>query len=178
MNNGQHAILKSLYLGSAGSLLSSLGVETLLVPAAKVDHGRSKVSMITATGEGITISSMLRMDWDLLINAYALPLSQFWTDDLEDRCCELNNQLVGRMKNTLLRYGVVVSTGVPVLLTGTEVIPAPAPDAVVSEHSFQFEIGKMVLTLTTVVADDLELTELARAPEDEAAMLEGTLELF
>jgi hypothetical protein len=98
--------------------------------------------------------------------------------DLEDWCRELNNQLVGRVKNKLLGYGRVVNVGLPVLITGTNVTPVAAPNAEIHEYSFESADGQITLTLATLLAPDVELCEVESSTDSEPVLSEGALALF
>jgi hypothetical protein len=94
---------------------------------------------------------------------------------LEDWCRELNNQLMGRMKNKLLRLGCEVMTGLPSLITGTDVSAISAPDLDFREYFFASAQGRLESTLAMLLAPDLAFAE---APEAEQVMREGVLSLF
>jgi hypothetical protein len=121
---------------------------------------------------------MIRIDKRLLASIHPLPPAAVSQRDLEDWCRELNNQLVGRMKNKLLRYGVTVSLGLPVLLTGTDVSAVAAPDLTVNDHAFALDNGRLMLTLSTFVDPAVELREMESMPDEEGAHVEGSIALF
>jgi hypothetical protein len=174
----QHSILNSLYLESAADLLSANGLDSSLVPAASAAGETAYVSVLCANGEGVALSSMIRIDKRLLASIHPLPPAAVSQRDLEDWCRELNNQLVGRMKNKLLRYGVTVSLGLPVLLTGTDVSAVAAPDLTVNDHAFALDNGRLMLTLSTFVDPAVELREMESMPDEEGAHVEGSIALF
>jgi hypothetical protein len=175
----QHSILNELYVQAADNLLSALGMEARLV--LEPDAGasvRSYLSVLGATCKGVALSSILKIDPDLLISVHPQGSADIPQRDLEDWCRELNNQLVGRMKNKLFRYGVVITLGLPVLLTGTGVKAFAPPNATVNEHFFRCGAGQMTLTLTTLVDEDIEFHESELSEECDAALLEGSVALF
>jgi hypothetical protein len=174
----QHEILNRLFLEAAGDLLSANGIKAEVVTELGADvHSKlSYVSVLGATGEGVALSSMMTVDSALLVSLHPLGITEIPTADLEDWCRELNNQLVGRVKNKLLRYGVVVALGLPVLLRGTDVSAVATPDLTVSKHAIRTSSGKISLSLATLVDEDLVLIE--RESADEEVMLEGVVSLF
>ena len=181
-DTSQHSILVKLYLEAASDLLVVYGAKTNFVgaPASKT-LGRNKssyVSVLGATGEGIALSSVLKVERNLLTGMYTLDRAEISRGYLEDWCRELNNQLVGRMKNKLSRYGVTLTLGLPLPLTGTAGGAAGAPDLLVTEHSFRTGDGEMALTLGTLVSEDLELQERESSTECEANLLETAIALF
>jgi hypothetical protein len=98
--------------------------------------------------------------------------------DLEDWCLELNNQLVGRVKNKLVGYGRILVVGLPVLLTGTDVSGVTAPNSEVHQYSVESADGQIVLTLATLIAADDDLFEMEPSTDDETVLSEGAISLF
>jgi hypothetical protein len=180
--DNQHSILNSLYLESAADLLSANGLHSCVVqesaPAVSGAGETAYVSVLCANGEGVALSSMIKIDKHLLASIHPLQPATVSQRDLEDWCRELNNQLVGRMKNKLLRYGVTVSLGLPVLLTGTDVSAVAAPDLTINDHSFALDNGRLMLTLSTFVDPAIELKETESVSDDEGAYVEGSIALF
>ncbi len=179
----QHSILCKLYLEAAHDLLVVYGLKTNLVPepasATSLGNKPSHVSVLGATGDGIALSSVVKVDQDLLTRLYPLGSSaDVSRHELEDWCRELNNQLVGRTKNKLCRYGVILKLGLPLLLTGTAVSTVAASDLTVTEQSFRSMDGQLALTLATLVSPDVELHEQNSETECEASMLETAVKLF
>src|SRR5882672_12028151 len=122
LNNARdHQVLNELYVQACGALLSAYGLTVNVKEQGEgtsARHEASYVSILSASGEGIRLSSMLKIDRGLVIRMHPLGPANISAPDLEDWCLELNNQLVGRVKNKLLGYGRVVLVGLPVLLTG------------------------------------------------------------
>ena len=174
----QHGILNNLYLEAANELLATHDIHCHVTePDSARDPNKSRyVSVLGATGEGIALSSMLRIRKDLLLGLHPAGSSDVSDKDLEDWCRELNNQLVGRMKNKLLRYGITITLGLPVLLTGTNVTVVAAPDATVSQHAIQIADGAISLTLETLVDPALQIQE--QDSVEDGTLLEGAVALF
>lgn len=72
----QHSILCKLYLEAAHDLLVVYGLKTNLVPepasATSLGNKPSHVSVLGATGDGIALSSVVKVDQDLLTRLYPL----------------------------------------------------------------------------------------------------------
>jgi hypothetical protein len=169
-----------LQVEAATDLLSTHSIQAQIIPdaSAEIDWTKpSYVSVLGAIGKDIVFSSTVNIHQDLLIRLHPLGVSHVSDADLADWCRELNNQIVGRMKNKLLRYGASVVLGLPVLLTGTRVRTVAAPDATVHRHAFQTPDGSIELTLESLVDPALELYK-QESLEEEAVMLEGALALF
>jgi hypothetical protein len=181
MNAKDHRILNGLYIESCEALLSSYGLTVDVQEDGESPGGRSRacyISVLSASGEGISVSSMLRIDQNLVISLHPLPPADISQPDLEDWCLELNNQLVGRVKNKLLNFGRALVVGLPVLLTGTNVTGVAAPNSEVHRYSVESANGQIVFTLATLIAPGVELQEFEAASGDEAALVEGALALF
>jgi len=181
-NRGQHSILNALYLEAAENLLAAHGTHAHLVrqhgAGTSVPNTPSYVCVLGATGDGVALSSMLKIDRAVLISVHPLGSAEISQLDLEDWCRELNNQLVGRMKNKLLGYGVAIALSLPMLLSATDVTAIAGPDVTVNEHSFRSAAGQIALTLATFVDPQLELREREFSGEDDGALLEGAVSLF
>jgi hypothetical protein len=176
----QRAILNKLFLEAAEDLLSVNGIKADLVgepdAGVNVDSKPSYVSVLGATGAGIALSSMMTIDRELLISLHPLGIADVSQADLEDWCRELNNQLVGRLKNKLLRCGIVVMMGLPVLLKGTNVSAVTSPEVTVSQHAIRTANGQIVLSLAMLMDEELKLVE--QSFSSEAVLLEGAVSLF
>jgi hypothetical protein len=90
---------------------------------------------------------------------------------IEDWIGELSNQLVGRMKNRLTSYGLVVSLGTPCPVGEQR----PSGVDVEREYAFEGEGGSLCVRLELAGEDGLELEEVALPVE---TLDEGDLLLF
>jgi hypothetical protein len=180
----QHQILNELYVRASSDLLSAYGLTVDIADIQeqsadqRAHHKGSYISILGASGEGIRLSSMLKIDRDLVVSMHPLGCADISHGDLEDWCRELNNQLVGRVKNKLLGYGHVLMVGLPLLITGTDVSPVAAPNSQVHEYSIESAQGQITLTLATLVSSDVELHEMEASLDGEAVLLEGAVALF
>jgi hypothetical protein len=176
-----HQILNELYVEACSALLSAYGL-TANVPRQGAGKGTLNtaiyMSLLGAGGEGIRLSSMLRIDRDLVISTHPSGSANISQADLEDWCLEINNQLVGRVKNKLLGYGHVVIVGLPVLLSGTDVSSITSPNSEVHQYFVESADGQITLTLITLIARDVKLHKVEHSMSDEAVLLEGSIALF
>jgi hypothetical protein len=176
-----HQIVNELYVQACSALLSAYGLE---VSVREQDGGTSAgnkasyVSVLGANGDGISLLSMLKIERDLVIVIHPLGPNGLTRPDLEDWCLELNNQLVGRVKNKLLAYGPVLIVGLPVLLMGTDVSAAIAPQSEVHQYFVESADGQITLTLSTLVAPGVDLQEMEPSINGESVLAEGELALF
>lgn len=182
LNNARdHQILNELYVHACRSLLSAYGLTASVQEHRSGATSRNRVnyvSLLGANGEGIRLSSILKIDRNLVIRLRPWGSANPSQPDLEDWCLELNNQLVGRLKNKLLGYGRVVIVGLPVLLTGTDVSPVTAANSEVRHYSVESADGQITLTLATLVVPDVELHEMESSMDDDAVLVEGEVALF
>jgi hypothetical protein len=176
-----HRILNELYVQACRALLSAYG---FTVSVREQSHGRnaynkaSYVSVLGASGEGIRLSSMLKIDQGLVVSMHPLGSENVDQSDLEDWCLELNNQLVGRLKNTLLGYGCLLIVGLPILLSGTDVSAVTPSHSEVHQYAVESADGQIILILATLVAAGLGLQELEPSIDEDTALSEGAVALF
>jgi hypothetical protein len=170
-----------LYVAACDELFRAYGLTTRLsrqsAEAARSQR-RGYASVLGATGDGIGLSSTINIDAKLLEALHPARGAHVSASDLGDWCRELNNQLVGRVKNKLLRYGRDVSCGLPVLITGNDIHTPGSPGQEMRRYFFTGEGGCLALTLAIVLDPRLVLRELPLTPEDEAIRLEGAHTLF
>ena len=142
-------------------------------------HGQSAyASVLSASGEGIRLCATLSLDRELLVRTHpALTQGEPGERDIEDWCRELNNQLVGRLKNKLLRSGCELTTGLPMLLRGTDIVPVTSEDQQFRQYFFSSKHGSLAFTLALLMAADLTLEALPGAEADEVKR-EGAMALF
>jgi hypothetical protein len=166
----------NVYVQASIELFSAYGLSTRLHRQQEEANAQrpSYVSVLGATGEGIRLSSTINAGAELLARLHPAGAKRAARRDLEDWCRELNNQLVGRVKNKLLRLGCPVTAGLPVLITGSGIDTVMAPEQECRQYFFAGEHGSLALTLALVLAPDLALKEV---PDDEIR-LEGEHALF
>jgi hypothetical protein len=185
----EHKIVNELYVDACEALLSAYGLtvhvqanaQTNLPaqrPGASVLNQACYVSVLSASGDGISLSSMLRIDQNVVMNLHPLAPAQISQLDLEDWCLELNNQLIGRVKNKLLGFDCVLVVGLPVLLTGTNVTSVAAQNSQVHQYSVVSANGQIVLTLATLIAPNVDLRQSETGNGQDAVLLEGAISLF
>lgn len=85
---------------------------------------------------------------------------------------ELTNQLVGRFKNDLLRYGVDVMMSIPVVLTAKRIVAVSGEEI----RPIQLGVGAGTLTMWLEAEGDAQLAEIPMPDQQVAA--EGDLMLF
>lgn len=168
------SVFDGLVLDVTRALFDSYGVKLDLdgSPVSSILPSVKLISTIGFSSEALGGSLLLAVTNDLLLATSPAPDA-----NLADWSGELANQLLGRLKNQLLKYGVVVNLALPVVLSGGEFhLPArPRPHA--RHVSFVSEAGRVF------IRTEMELyanAQLVRQPEaaGAASMDEGEFVLF
>ena len=177
-------VVIDLYTQACDELFTTYGL-TACLQRQNADRHNAKeasyISILGASGEKIRISSTVNIGVSLLANLHPSGAKNVPQRDLEDWCQELNNQLVGRVKNKLLRLGCEVITGLPSLISGTgvkTVSTASTPDLEMRQYFFASERGYLSTTLAILLAPDIEFKEVQSLPGDDQVKSEGALALF
>ena len=140
--------------------------------------GPSLLSVLGAYGQDAQILCEMNTQASLLGAVHPMAGSDLQQADLEDWSRELNNQLLGRLKNKLLPYGCELALGIPTVVSGDQLSSTAAPGLVMSW--FRAELGGkcMNLTIGLQVKPDCTLHEPEPGVQDDNPMLEGALALF
>jgi len=91
---------------------------------------------------------------------------------------ELANQLLGRLKNQLLKYQVVINMSLPVVLSGDGLKLLATRHQITRYYSFSSEFGKVFIRLDMEMSASLELVEQDESLRGAGAIDEGELLLF
>jgi chemotaxis protein CheX len=96
--------------------------------------------------------------------------------DICDWAGELVNQLVGRVKNGLVPFGLMLEQSTPTVVTGWHIHRTPAMTAIARRYLFDAGRGAVVLYFDAAVPDDFALV---RSPDESLlSAVEGDLQLF
>jgi len=175
------AIVVDLHAKACDELFEAYGLSQYLQragPSSQEAHRITYVSVLGATGEGVRLSSTVSMDARLLHLTHPSREAIVPERDLQDWCREINNQLMGRVKNKLLRLGCEVATGLPVLITGTDVAAVAMPDLDHRQYFFTSRSGSMTFTLEMLFAPRFDLDATQVAPDAHEVKAEGAMALF
>jgi chemotaxis protein CheX len=96
--------------------------------------------------------------------------------DVCDWAGELVNQLVGRVKNALVPFGLALEQSTPTVVTGWHIHRTPAMTAIARRYLFEAGRGSVVLYFDAAVAEDFVLERSGDANLLSAA--EGDVQLF
>jgi len=175
------AVVIDLHAKACAELFAAygLGAHVRREEERGADPGRETyASIVSATGEGIRLSSTMNLDASLLARTHPSGAADVSLADIEDWCRELNNQLMGRLKNKLLRMGCEVATGLPVLVRGAGIKAVVARDIDHRQYFFTSEHGCMAFTLAMLFAPRFTFPAAAGTADGEEVRLEGALALF
>jgi hypothetical protein len=95
---------------------------------------------------------------------------------LADWVCEAANQLLGRMKNRLLRVGMVLEIGLASVIGGDQIALYPLSEGRHSERAFTLHGEPLALIWETIVVNPAEVRRSDRI--EEPPLSEGELSLF
>lgn len=96
--------------------------------------------------------------------------------EVEDWIGEISNQLLGRIKNKLLKFGATVSMATPSVLAGNAMVPKEPKEGASSTFKFQSEHGSLVVTVNAVLAPGYKFEAVGESATSAAK--EGASMLF
>lgn len=134
-------------------------------------------SMISGTGEGLSLKAFLQPDKKILTAGHPYKQSDVSQDEAEDWCRELNNQLMGRLKTKLLERNCIIDLGLPTLIPSSEISTTRATRASMLTQNFETEFGALKLTNQIELDTSFVLLDKAAA-SNHVEMHEGDCLLF
>lgn len=169
--------INELYAEASRELLEVYGLSCL--PQAAPSKDANLCSVLSATGDCIKLVSVLQPEVRLLTALYPGDSSTLTAEQTEDWCAEINNQLVGRLKNKLLDRGCEVNLGLPSIVVGKELTSAKPRDASVRELHFGTRDGSLWAYHQVQIDPEFVLLPLgANSTATSGLMREGELSLF
>jgi chemotaxis protein CheX len=96
--------------------------------------------------------------------------------DVYDWAGELVNQLLGRVKNAMVPFGLAIEQSTPTVVTGWRLHRAPASTNVARSYLFEVGGGSIAIYFDAVAAPGFTLPELHG--DSPKAVAEGDLQLF
>jgi len=175
------AVVIDLHAKSCAELFTAYGLTAHVrrdTSGARSPARPSYVSVLGASGDGMRLCSTVSIDRDLLALTHPSGGQRVREQDIEDWCRELNNQLMGRVKNKLLRIGCEITTGLPVLVAGTGVTVVVPPDVDSRQYFFTSEHGNMTFTLEMLFTPSFAFSDAPEFAPGEEVKREGELSLF
>jgi CheY-specific phosphatase CheX len=174
------AIVVDLHAKACGELFEAYGLTRHIHRGdgdTREANRAAYVSVVGATGDAIRLSSTVSMDARLLARTHPSGGADVPEREVQDWCREINNQLMGRLKNKLLRLGCEVATGLPVLISGTDVAAVAMPDIDHRQYFFSSKFGAMTFTLEMLFGPGFGL-DTTQAPDAHEIRAEGAMALF
>lgn len=136
------------------------------------------VAMVDAGSPELEIAVILRLPVNILALTYpsGAEITQISEEVLEDWIAEISNQLIGKIKNKLLNYGVRLTLGLPNAYFGVDMadLITEGRHSMVTVFDIDHELLEVVLVVD-VLDDTMDLTT---PPQDDEGPGGGELELF
>jgi hypothetical protein len=167
------SLVDGLIQDAARALFETYGLKLNLdgSPLAKILQDMQIVASIGFSSPVLSGSLLMALPNSLVERTLPTPDA-----NLEDWSGELANQLVGRLKNQLLHYEVVINLALPVVIAGGD-FRLPAKARRLTRHfSFVSEAGRMCIRTEMELSPSAELVR--QGGESQASIDEGELLLF
>jgi hypothetical protein len=155
MDNGK--ILGDLLVESARALFAAYDSPLTYTP-----HKRSDTQPFVLAGVIGFAGSEMRGTLLLAMTSGVLEQLSPSAASMRDWIAELSNQLLGRLKNQLLRFGTEIYTATPSVLRG-ELLTPVRPLSSLAGHCFESARGTACVWLDVVIRDGFSLGEPAAA---------------
>jgi|HubBroStandDraft_2_1064218.scaffolds.fasta_scaffold22210_2 hypothetical protein len=170
------AIVESSARALFGSHGLKLGERSGVLRATPDDHDIA--GSIGFTAPELRGAVLMTARKDVLARAWPTELRhRVPTDrDVYDWSGELVNQLLGRVKNALVPFGLSLEQSTPTVVTGWHLHRAPASTNVARRYLFETEGGSVAVYFDAVVGDGFALAETPR--DSLQPVVEGDVQLF
>lgn len=139
---------------------------------------QSTAAVIGFTSDAVRGSMVINVDTSMAIATRPVELGPISADDvdaIQDWTGELSNQLLGRAKNKVVRYGELLAMSTPMALSARDLQWKPGNATHKFQMFFESSSGRLLVLVAMSVDDDRTLC-LQSNDEDSAA--EGDLVLF
>ena len=170
-------VLEEALSTSAVSLLEAYGARNVKAgpphAANEPEDLREFVAIVGFGAQGARGSLSLAADREVIRALGELPDE---VGPIRDWVGELANQLTGRLKNKLLKYGLVITLSTPTVFSGIA-LKVHGEANTLQTYKFETELGELLACLDFHVDDEIQLRESA-ADEDQAPVEEGEMMLF
>jgi hypothetical protein len=164
------SVFDQLVTSAASELFAARGIDVRVVPGADVSIEYAATIGFASDGMRGMIGLGMSPDTLQLMTGRDQPAGATYNG--EDWLAESANQLLGRLKNKLLRYGVVLSIALPTVLQGVRLQFLGTGNTTLWTHALESELGPFWVWLDVRCNQELVLTEsddpnLQGAPEGE-----------
>ncbi|RYE53109.1 MAG: hypothetical protein EOP48_15065 [Sphingobacteriales bacterium] len=178
-NNAVHARIIELFKDMGAELFAPYRFHYRHSTEAEPDvlEDECFMSVLSASAEGIKILCYIRFATD--VGAYIFNGDNVHrsSEQIRDLCGELNNQLVGKVKNRLLAFECRLILGLPTHLSGKKLAASCSTHAVVATHTYSSTAGNLDVVVHTIIHDEFAMAD---EPDESlvGAVEEGTLAFF
>jgi CheY-specific phosphatase CheX len=175
-------VIDGLVVASARALFGAHGLELGEPEEGELDTPRdydvaASIGFTSPQAQGAILMTTRK---DIVATAWPRELRKGDREPTEREACdwagELVNQLLGRVKNALLPYGLTLEQSTPTVVTGRHVHRAPASTSVARRYFFVVTIGSLIIYFDAALADGLALSDSGDANNRPAP--EGDVHLF
>jgi hypothetical protein len=167
-------LVDGLVMDATRALFETYGVK-LDLDGSPVARTLSTVQLISTIGfSSATLNGSLLLAIPNVVMQQTLPTPDA---NLADWSGELANQLLGRLKNKLLNYEVVINLALPVVVSGDEFSLPPRAGRLTRHYSFVSDWGRMFVRTEIALRANVELVR--QGPSSMSACIdEGELLFF
>jgi hypothetical protein len=177
MNTQSLAILDTIINDSICGLFAVSGIKLAPIASLPESHDHTFAASIGFTNPQMPGTLVLTLDRELAVNSRPTELraKEPSEQDLDDWVGELVNQLIGRIKNQLLRHKLELELSIPAVVRGRW-LRRGLPEASISRAmSFMHDQGTVHVCLDAIAAAGLELNAINESSE---VYSEGEVALF
>jgi len=175
MDQRSRSTLRQIVRDSSLALFASSAV-ALSEGAIAVDDPEELGAFVGFTGTALRGALLFISTRELIGKSYPSPV-ELQDDQLADWTCELTNQLLGRIKNRLIDYGVRIELTIPTALFGRHLERRGSMRGGLAERwTFRHGGDPVIVYLDAMFDPSIELHELVAL--DNTAFREGELSLF
>lgn len=180
-NGKVHGVIEEIFHAANDEIFSHYKLSPTAQSPCSDDDDASEngviLSIINASGEGIKILFTINLYESTARYIYPGDGANAAREDLQDLCGELNNQLIGKVKNKMLAYDCKLILGLPTCITGQSVSSHSPQSATLSERVYYSAGGRVIVCLYTVIHPDFTMLDEANV-ELAGEVSEGTLSFF
>lgn len=174
-----HQCIVDLFKQSGADLFASYGLQLQreITSEPVTLEQECFMSVLGASAEGVKILCYIRFTAELGAQLYSGAQSSLGSEPLRDLCGELNNQLVGKVKNKLLAYQCRLLLGLPTYLSGRDLAASCSAQASVASLTYGAAAGNLDVVVHTIIHEEFVMED---QPDESlvGAVEEGALAFF
>ena len=145
-------------------------------------YGQTWASVLGFTSSDVRGSLVVNLSLGALVGSMPAEIAPCYSNDpadplyarmLNDWCGEIANQIAGRAKNRIHRYGPLVSLSTPISLMATGMLWGAAPSSQMVRNFFETNTGRASCIASLTLEKDHFVEEIAgqQSPEEGEMML-------